>query len=255
MKSNILIGVMAFVWLVLMANIIWQGTEEKWYIEDAEKIGQLEVAKYTNQIIVVAVTDDGATLCLYEKASVTDENVNCVTGVGEEDEAMYKMQEGTWSMVFETEAMIGRNGLGKKKEGDGKTPVGVFCFTKAFGILENPGTKMEYTQVDESHYWVDDSSSNYYNQFISIDEVEPDWKSAEHICEYEGSYYYVLAINYNSDRIPGVGSAVFLHCTSENVEATAGCIAIPDIYMREIVKRVKSQCIVIIDESRNILRY
>lgn len=230
MKSNFLIGIMMIIWLALIANIIWQGTDGKWYVEDAEKVGQLEVAKYTNQVIVVAVSNEEISLSFYEK-------------------------EDDWELVLETEAIIGKNGLGKTKEGDGKTPVGVFRFTKAFGILENPGTKMVYTQVDEKHYWVDDSGSNYYNQFISMDEVIKDWESAEHICEYGESYHYVLATSYNSQSIPGVGSAVFLHCMSEDAEVTAGCIAIPEVYMREILKRVESQCVLIIDEKDNILKY
>ena len=230
MKNNVLIGLMTFVWLVLIANIIWQGTNGKWHVEDAEKIGQLEVAKYTDQIIVVAVSDESAKLCFYEKSN-------------------------EWTLVLETEAIIGKNGLGKTKEGDGKTPVGVFLFIEAFGILENPGTDFAYTQVDESHYWVDDSGSNYYNQFISIDEVTPDWESAEHICEFGESYHYVLATSYNDEGIPGAGSAVFLHCMSETAEATAGCIAIPEVYMKEIVRRAKPECVLIVDYVDNILKY
>jgi len=253
MKSNILIGLMTLVWLVLMMNIIWQGTDGKWYVEDAEKIGELEVAKYTNQIIVVAVSDDGARLCFYER-TVENDKSGMVESEAREG-AKCEEEARTWRFVFETEAITGRNGWGKTKEGDGKTPVGVFRFIKAFGILEDPGAKMDYIQVDESHYWVDDSSSKYYNQFISINEVAPDWESAEHICEYEESYHYVLATSYNNECIPGVGSAVFLHCLSENAEVTAGCVAIPEAYMREILERIEPQCVMIIDEQKNILKY
>lgn len=249
MKSNVLIGIMTFVWLVLMASIIWQGTDEKWYVEDAEKIGRLEVAKYTNQIIVVAVSDEETKLCLYERIWKNDagtDNVNKGKNERINDE---------WELVLETEAIIGKNGLGKTKEGDGKTPIGVFRLTKAFGILESPDSKMEYIQVDERHYWVDDSNSKYYNQFIAVDEVVQDWKSAEHICEYEQSYHYVLATSYNSECIPGAGSAVFLHCTSENGEFTAGCVAIPEVYMKKIMERVDTECVLIIDAMDQILKY
>lgn len=230
MKNNILIGLLTLIWLVLILDIIWQGTEGLWTVDDVEKIGQLEVAKYANQIMVVAVSDDDATFCLYERYE-------------------------NWELVLETEAIIGKNGLRKTKEGDGKTPVGVFLFVEAFGILENPGTQIEYTQVNENHYWVDDSGSNYYNQFVSTDMVERDWTSAEHIVEFGESYHYVLATSYNMERIPGRGSAVFLHCTSEKSEATAGCIAVPEVYMREVIRRVKSDCVLIIDWQENILDY
>lgn len=239
MKSNVLIGLMTLIWLVLMANIIWQGTGGKWQIEDAEMIGQLEVARYTNQMIVVSVSNEGARLCFYEKV-IEDDN---------------DKGNGNWELVLETEALIGRNGLGKTKEGDGKTPVGVFRFTNAFGILENPGTKMKYIQVDENHYWVDDGNSKYYNQLISIDEVKKDWESAEHIMEYEESYHYVLATSYNVECVPGAGSAVFLHCTSEAAEATAGCVAIPEVYMKKIMEMVDEDCVLVIDTTDNVLKY
>lgn len=251
MKSNVLIGLMTLIWLALMANIIWQGTDGKWYVEDAEKIGQLEVAKYTNQIIVVAVSDEETRLCFYERIMESDAGIENVRDVNKNQDL--NLEE--WELVLETEALIGKNGLGKTKEGDGKTPIGVFRFTDAFGILENPGTKMEYVQVSERHYWVDDSGSKYYNQFISIDEVENDWESAEHICEYGESYHYVLATSYNSDCIPGAGSAVFLHCTSDGVAATAGCIAIPESYMKEIIRNVEPECVLIIDTVDHILNY
>lgn len=245
-----IIGIMTVVWLVLMINIIWQGTKEKWELDDAEKISQLEVANYTNQIMVVAVSEQGARLCLYER---NDEYKR-----GEKKETIgdnSKETKESWRLVLETEALIGKNGLGKTKEGDGKTPVGAFKFTHCFGSMKNPGTKMKYTQVDESHYWVDDSRSKYYNQFISMDEVRQDWKSAEHIVAYGECYRYVLATSYNVEQIPGKGSAVFLHCTSEEAEATAGCIAVPEMYMKKIVMCVEPQCVLVIDVVENILSY
>ena len=238
-----LIGAMILVWLILMANIIWQGTEGKWKIGDTEKIGQLEVAKYTNQIVVVGVAEDETKLCFYKYEGSKD-----IHTTGDK-------QNGQWKLVLETEAIIGENGIGKRKEGDGRSPIGVYRFTGAFGILDNPGAKLDYTQVDESHYWVDDSDSNYYNKFIDVDKVIKDWKSAEHICEFGESYHYVLSTSYNFEGIPGVGSAVFLHCSSEEAKSTAGCIAIPEVYMKELVKQVEPQCVLIVDKIENILEY
>ena len=55
MKNNIIIGLMTLVWLVLMVDIFFGAREEEWIMEDVVKIAKLEVAKYTNQIMVVAV--------------------------------------------------------------------------------------------------------------------------------------------------------------------------------------------------------
>ena len=253
MKKNSLIALMTLVWLDLMANIIWKGTDGAWKLTDVEKIAQLEVAKYTNQIMVVTVLNEDAKLYLYERELNTVGVNEYLNMQGERKEKRHS--NVAWNLVLETEANIGKNGVGKKREGDGKTPVGVFSFVKAFGILENPGAKLEYTKVNESHYWVDDSASKYYNQFVVVEEVKQDWVSAEHILEYGESYHYVLATSFNSERISGAGSAVFLHCTSDEADVTAGCIAVPEVYMREIMKRVEPQCVLIIDHVENILSY
>lgn len=244
MKTNTLIILLTTIWLLLMVDIIWNKTD--WLIEDATRIGNLEVAQYTNQIMVVSVSGERCVLCLYERGPVKIEQKEDLN-----TENLY----GTWRLILETEAIIGKNGLGKTKEGDGKTPVGTFRFTKAFGIKENPGALMEYIQVDDSHYWVDDANSKYYNQFISTKEIEKDWASAEHICAYKEAYAYALSISFNEQRIPGAGSAVFLHCETEGVDVTAGCIAIPEVYMREIIKIVRPECVIVIDKAENILNY
>lgn len=199
---------------------------------NAEWVSELRAAKTTNQMIVVSVEGTEAVLSMYTK----DDN-------------------GVWKEVIQTEAYIGKRGIGKVREGDNKTPVGQYKFTKAFGILENPGTKLDYVQVDESHYWVDDESSTYYNQFVSTKDVQMDWESAEHLCEYDQLYNYVLAINYNEDCVPGAGSAVFLHCTSERAKPTAGCVAIPEEYMAEILRTVEEDCVLIIDTADGVRNY
>ena len=233
MKQNYVIGLMTIVWLLLISNIIWMSAVDNWEKGDEKKLACLEVAKYANQIVVVSVQEDEATLCLFERVSESEK----------------------WELILETEAVIGKNGLGKTKEGDGKTPIGVFRFIHAFGIKEDPGAKLDYIQVNENHYWVDDGASNYYNQFVSTEDVLPDWKSAEQICKYDETYHYVLATSYNDQKIPGFGSAVFLHCMSQTKDATAGCIAVPEVYMREIIKRVEIDCVLIIDKAENILKY
>ena len=55
-----------------------------------------------------------------------------------------------------TPGFIGKSGLGKTKEGDGKTPVGTFHFNATFGIADDPGCKIPYTKVDDDTYWSGD---------------------------------------------------------------------------------------------------
>lgn len=230
MKSQTVIKLMVFILILLIVQIIYQ--EIKLKNQDIKWLDELEVSTYTSQLIIVAVSKEEAVLSFYEKN-----------------------EEGKWIEILSTPAVIGKNGIGKTKEGDMKTPVGEFHFTKAFGILESPEMKIDYIQVDENHYWVDDANSKYYNQFVTIKDVEPDWTSAEHICEYGELYHYVLATNYNEEGVAGLGSAVFLHCTSEKTKYTAGCVAISEEDMLQIMKRVEEKCVLIIDTVGNINNY
>ena len=166
-----------------------------------------------------------------------------------------KDSSGLWHEVIHAPAYIGKNGWGKTREGDVKTPTGVYTFTEAFGILEDPGCPMGYTQVDDSHYWVGDSNSGRYNQFVSIRDYDDfDKKESEHIIDYNPGYQYCLNISWNSDGIPKKGSAIFLHCYTKR-KFTGGCVAIPEEIMREVVMRVKAGCVVVMDTAKNIRRY
>ncbi len=162
---------------------------------------------------------------------------------------------GEWHEIISCNAYIGKKGWGKTKEGDMKTPRGVYTFTKAFGILEDPGCSMPYTQVDDSHYWVGDSNSERYNTFVSTRDYDDfNHKDSEHIIDYTLAYKYCLNISYNPDGTPKKGSAIFLHCQAKN-KFTMGCVAIPVEYMREVLRHVKEGCVVIMDSGNNIRKY
>lgn len=166
-----------------------------------------------------------------------------------------KDDEDEWHQLVSCPAYIGRQGWGKTREGDGKTPSGVYTFTMAFGIAEDPGCQIDYTQVDDSHYWVSDIESDMYNQFVSLEEYDDfNKKESEHIIDYTTAYKYCLNISYNEDGEAGLGSAIFLHCQTKN-HYTAGCVAIPEEAMLEVMRNVRDDCVVIMDTSKNIKNY
>ena len=142
-----------------------------------------------------------------------------------------KDADGSWKMIMSTPGFIGKEGLGKTKEGDGMTPVGTFHFNKAFGIADDPGCAMDYTKADDDTYWSGDSDL-MYNQMVSIKDY-PDLKKddSEHIFDYQYEYQYCLNISYNEDGTPGKGSAIFLHCFGDRKPRTGGCVAIPEEQM------------------------
>lgn len=200
--------------------------------ESPEWIAALPQAEDAEQLFVVAAWDKStAWISLNEK----DEN-------------------GTWQTVMTTPGFIGKNGLGKTKEGDGMTPVGTFHFNKAFGIADDPGCSLEYTRADEDYYWSGDVREGmHYNELVSlVDYPDLNVEDSEHILDYPREYQYVLNISYNEECTPGLGSAIFLHCLGPLRPCTGGCIAIPQDQMLVVMQNVRSDCVVVIDTMANL---
>lgn len=144
--------------------------------------------------------------------------------------------DGRLAEVFGTRGTCGQAGISEKKEeGDKKTPAGIYSFPMAFGLKEDPGSKIPYRQVRDGDCFVDDVGSRYYNQYVNSGEVEADWRSAEILKNQGPCYNYALVLDYNAEHVPGRGSAIFLHCPKvKNDTYTAGCIGIPE----ELVKTI-----------------
>lgn len=166
-----------------------------------------------------------------------------------------KEDDGRWREEFSVDGFVGRNGTSAdKREGDEKTPTGNYGFTMAFGVREDPGSRLPYHLVDEDDYWVDDGDSAYYNLLVNTREVKKDWDSAEHLMSIVPFYDYALALDYNGERTPGKGSAVFLHCMENDaVVGTGGCVKIPEERMKQLVQQVDEGCRVIIVSQRGDL--
>ena len=109
-----------------------------------------------------------------------------------------KDNNSIWIKKISTNGYIGKNGItDNKKEGDGKTPTGLYDLGIAFGIASNPGTKLSYRKINNNDYWVDDPNSKYYNQWVDIRNVKKDWNSAEHLYSYKTAYKYLFTIYSN----------------------------------------------------------
>ncbi len=200
--------------------------------ESPEWVTKLDAAKSADQLFVVAAHEKTtAWVSLHEKD-----------------------KDGKWQMVMSTPGYIGKNGLGKTKEGDGKTPVGTFGFNAAFGIASDPGCSIPYTKVDDNTYWSGDVREGMqYNKMVSIkDYPNLDKDSSEHIIDYTRQYQYCLNISYNSDCKTDAGSAIFLHCLGPNKPYTGGCVAIPENQMKFVMQNVKPNCAVVIDSLEKL---
>lgn len=198
--------------------------------DSPEWVTKLDAAKDAKQLFVVAG---------YEKSTAW-------ISMHEKD------KDGNWKMLTSTPGFIGKEGLGKTKEGDLKTPVGTFGFNKAFGIADDPGCAIPYTKVDNDTYWSGDNDVNY-NQMVSIkDYPKLNTEDSEHIMDYKYEYRYCLNISYNEDGTAGKGSAIFLHCFGDRKPRTGGCVAIPEEQMYYVMQHVSPDCVVVIDSMENL---
>jgi len=133
-----------------------------------------------------------------------------------------------WAPPFPPlDAVIGRNGFaapGAKREGDGKTPSGIYPLTLAFGYDQSVKSAMPYRQATEDDLWVDDPDAPDYNTWVKRGGTKA--RSFEELRRKDALYRYGLVIGYNTDPIvKGRGSAIFLHIWKGRTSPTAGCVA------------------------------
>ena len=148
----------------------------------------------------------------------------------------YQREGDGWRRAFGPwTARLGTRGLappGEKREGDGRTPSGVYGFDFFFGVAADPGVKFPYRRVTNRIVWDDDPASPLYNTWVDLDrqqagaEPEPMFVSP--------AYDHGAVIAYNTDRTPGLGSAIFLHVS--NGGPTAGCVSLPSGQLVEVLR-------------------
>jgi D-alanyl-D-alanine dipeptidase len=123
-----------------------------------------------------------------------------------------------------------------KREGDGKAPAGIFPIDMAFGFEPEELVRLPYVQLLPTTDCVDDTASSHYNSVVDKTSVgRVDWKSAEHMREV-GQYAIGAIVGYNSTPpVKGRGSCIFLHIWAGPQSHTAGCTALDETKLREIM--------------------
>jgi len=163
----------------------------------------------------------------------------------------YEKQEGKWVTVGEKIAVVlGKNGLAwdalaepaptgapLKQEGDGRSPAGIFSLGDAFGFaVSHAGLKLPYQPLTASIECIDDPNSSYYNQIVNREDVPyPNWSSSEKMASI-AAYKEGAVVEYNADWVPGAGSCIFLHIWSGSGHGTAGCTAMPEDKLTEVLR-------------------
>ena len=168
---------------------------------------------------------------LIKKQSIPDDTTQLVlVAVGQAYDKMYlmeKQESEMWQVVYGPfDVQIGKEGLGKEKEGDGKSPEGIYELGYAFGRGNAPtDTIWPWRSTMLGDIWIEDSNSKYYNMYVKDGSVEDaDWKNYSNL--NIAAFDRAIEIRYNTERESGAGSAIFLHIWVNSKRDTNGCTAI-----------------------------
>lgn len=148
--------------------------------------------------------------------------------------------------------MIGRKGMAwgrglapalssgpRKKEGDGKTPAGLFPLPLAFGYDQKPaqsGIRLPYLELTPSTVCVTDPDSAAFNDIADSKKSSATWTRQDRMIRDDNANRLGALIGHNRpDPQPGLGSCVFLNIEPAPNKATGGSIGCPEPLVREIL--------------------
>jgi D-aminopeptidase len=161
--------------------------------------------------------------------------------------------ETPWAPVSApVEGSLGRSGLAwgrglhpeslegpQKREGDGKSPAGVFDLRLVTGYAKAApaGMRLPYRAATPTLRCVDDPRSAHYNRLADEARTRKDWSSAEDMRRKDDLYRLVVRVGHN-DRpvVPGGGSCIFLHLRSGPEATTSGCTAFEPEPMERLLR-------------------
>lgn len=139
----------------------------------------------------------------------------------------YRVSGGKRTLVFGPwTARVGYNGVarpGSKREGDGRTPSGTYPITFFFGVRRSLGFAFSFRHAYSYDFWDDDPASARYNEWVNARLHDPG--AGPEPMHRVPAYDYAAVIGYNLARVPGLGSAIFLHVGGGG--PTAGCVSLP----------------------------
>jgi len=128
---------------------------------------------------------------------------------------------------FYFKCCIGKNGItSKKKEGDKKTPKGIFKIHHLYyrkDRTKKPETSLKCIEIKDHMGWCDDINfPDNYNKPMKINRKI----KHEKLKRKDHKYDLIVPIKYNfHNPIVGQGSCIFLHLTKD-YRPTAGCVAL-----------------------------
>ena len=162
-----------------------------------------------------------------------------------------------------TPVTIGKNGSGwglglnapqtaaggpVKREGDNRSPAGVFRIGDSFGYAASVDTAMPYLALNATEYCVDVSGAKHYNRIVDanvvgLDAVKGSTEPMRRDLHANGDQRYRMGfvIEQNPQARPQAGSCIFAHLWKSPTDATAGCTAMTPAVMQSLLAWLKPQ--------------
>ena len=191
------------------------------------------------QIVVVVTPDwnaDHGMLGTYERVQGKWRQV------GEREPVMVGRKGSAWGLGLHPDPGTGPQAGPLKREGDGRSPAGVFGIGDAFGYARQADTALPYDAMQASHYCMDVSGSPLYNRIVDARAVgaEAVAGSTEPMrldLHAAGDQRYRLGfvIEHNPQARRDAGSCIFAHLWRKPTESTAGCTAMDDPTMTRLL--------------------
>ena len=129
-----------------------------------------------------------------------------------------------------------------KREGDLRSPAGVFGIGEAFGYAAKADTAMPYHAMSATDYCVDVSGSPHYNRIVDAKvvgekAVEGSTEPMRRDLHVHGDQRYAqgFVIEHNAQQRAQGGSCIFAHLWKSSVDPTTGCTAMAPSLMHRLL--------------------
>jgi L,D-peptidoglycan transpeptidase YkuD (ErfK/YbiS/YcfS/YnhG family) len=214
------------------------------------------------RIVFLWMLVSGAVSSYAQSFRLPEKSIQLITGVSADwqDSTVllqrWQKEGGVWEKIGQPmSARLGTNGSAwgrglhppdlpglQKKEGDKKAPAGIFLMGDVYGydasITRQPGMRVH--QVTEQDLWVEDVTSDFYNQHIRLPNRGPEteWEKKQQMRLNDPAHRLKWFIQHNvgAQIKKGAGSSIFFHIWRDSgARSSYGCTVMAEKDLRELI--------------------
>jgi len=136
----------------------------------------------------------------------------------------------------------------RKREGDGRSPAGMFSIGTAFGYADSANSQWPYAAMNTNDYCIDVDGSPLYNRIVDASKVgaaavagstEPMRRDLH--SGGDPAYKLGFVIEHNPRGTAHAGSCIFAHLWKSPDSTTAGCTAMAEPAMQALVSWLRPE--------------